>query len=93
MINAQIPPPGFFPRTWLGRLLSALVTLALVVAGVFFLAFALAVAAVIATLVLARFWWISRKLRKRRNADVIEGSYTVEVDTPRIADRDEPPRP
>lgn len=85
------------PRTWLGRLLSALVTLALIAVGAFFLLFALAAAALIAAGVLARIWWIARQLRKQRDAGVIEGTYTVESDASLIGRearrRDEPPRP
>jgi hypothetical protein len=46
--------------------------------------FALVAAALIATLVIARVWWIARKLRGRRDAGAIEGTYSVEADTRRI---------
>ncbi len=85
------------PRSWLGRLLSALITLALVAVGAFFLFFALVAAALIAVGVLGRIWWVARKLRKQRDAGVIEGTYTVESGTPLIESdaggRNEPPRP
>jgi hypothetical protein len=84
------------PASWFGRLLSAFVTLALVAIGAFFLVFALVAAALIAAGVLARIWWISRKLRKQRDASVIEGSFTVETGAPLLNGeqnkRDEPTR-
>ncbi len=80
----------FVPTTLLGRIVSALVTLALIVSGFFFLIAALIGGAIVATVVLARIWWISRKLRARRDDGVIEGTYTVESEvTPRISGRRE----
>ncbi len=80
-------PPRFtvsyLPKSLLGRVLSALITLAIIIAGFFFLMFALIAAAVVAAVVLTRLWWISRKLRARRDAGVIEGTYTVEGETAR----------
>jgi len=83
-----------FPQTWLGRLLSGLLAAALVVAGLFFLVFALIAGALIAAFLLARFWWGSRKARAQRDADVIEGTYTVEVESrERIRGPDADPSP
>src|SRR3954463_8135372 len=88
MINFQTRlPTGLFPASVLGRLLAALLTISLAIVGLFFLAFALVAAAVIAGVVMARLWWVTRKLRAQRDAGVIEGSYIVEADaTPRLAE-------
>jgi hypothetical protein len=77
---------GIVPRTWLGRLLSLLVAGTLAIAGFFFLMFALIAAAIIAACVIARLWWISRKLRAQRDAGVIEGTYSVETESRRRID-------
>ena len=66
------------PTTWMGRLVATIAAGALAVAGLFFIAFALAAAAVIAVIVALRVWWIFRKSRLQRDNDVIEGSYSVE---------------
>ena len=66
------------PTTWMGRLVATIAAGALAVAGLFFIAFALAATAVIAVIVALRVWWIFRKSRLQRDADVIEGSYSVE---------------
>lgn len=80
-------PPGLFPSSMLGRLLAALLTASLAIVGLFFLAFALVAAASIAAVVIARLWWVARKLRAQRDASVIEGSYSVEADsTPALDD-------
>lgn len=87
-MHSQPPRVRFMPTSLLGRILSALLTVALLVTGFFFLMFALIAGAVIATIVLARIWWISRKLRARRDETIIEGDYTVEATPdPRIEDR------
>jgi len=74
-------PAGVVPQTWLGRLAAALIAASLAVIGLFFLVFALIVATLIAALVVARIWWVSRKLRAKRDASVIEGAYSVEVES------------
>ena len=66
------------PTTWIGRLVATIAAGALAVAGLFFIAFALVAAAIIAAIVALRVWWIFRKSRMQRDADVIEGSYSVE---------------
>ena len=66
------------PTTWMGRLVATIAAGALAVAGLFFIAFALVAAAVIAALIALRVWWIFRKSRMQRDDDVIEGSYSVE---------------
>lgn len=74
-------PTGVVPQTWLGRVAAALIAASLAVIGLFFLVFALVAATLIAGLVIARIWWVSRKLRAQRDASVIEGAYSVEVET------------
>jgi predicted lipid-binding transport protein (Tim44 family) len=69
---------GVLPTTWMGRLVATIMASALAVAGVFFVAFALTAAAVIATIIALRVWWILRKSRMQRDDHVIEGSYSVE---------------
>ena len=49
--------------------------------GLFFVAFALIAAAVAAAMVIARIWWVSRKLRAQGDMDVIEGSYSIEAES------------
>jgi predicted lipid-binding transport protein (Tim44 family) len=74
-------PTGVIPQTWLGRVAAALIAASLAVIGLFFLVFALVAATLIAVLVIARIWWVSRKLRAQRDASVIEGAYSVEVES------------
>ena len=74
-------PAGMIPQTWLGRVAAALIAASLAVIGLFFLVFALVAATLIAVLVIARIWWVSRKLRAQRDASVIEGAYSVEVES------------
>ena len=71
-------PANLLPTTWMGRLIAAIVVASLAVAGLFFLAFALVAAAVLASIVAVRIWWLLRKLRTQRDKDVIEGSYSIE---------------
>jgi predicted lipid-binding transport protein (Tim44 family) len=82
MVNQTRIPPGILPRTLLGRVAAALIAASIAVIGLFFLVFALIAAAVIGAIVIVRIWWIARKLRAQRDADVIEGSYSVQVESP-----------
>src|SRR4051794_18416022 len=81
MINQTRIPPGILPRTLLGRLAAALIAASIAVVGMFFLVFALIAATVLGAIVIARIWWISRKVRAQRDANVIEGSYSVQVES------------
>ena len=76
--QTRVPPPSFLPATILGRLITALIAIACAMLGLFFFAFALLAAAVLATILAIRVWWVFRKLRAQRDKDVIEGSYSVE---------------
>ena len=82
MIKQTRIPPGIIPRTLLGRVAAALIATSIAAVGLFFLMFALIAATLLGTIVIVRIWWLSRKLRAQRNADVIEGSYSVQVDSP-----------
>ena len=78
-MNYQTRIPGsLLPTTWMGRLIATIVAAALRVAGLFFVAFALVAAAVLALVVAVRIWWVVRKLRTQRDNEVIEGSYSIE---------------
>jgi hypothetical protein len=61
----------------LRNILLALATLALVVLGFFFLAAALAAGAILAAGILARTWWVGRKLARTRDAQYLTAEYTV----------------
>lgn len=74
------PPVMIFAlreSNWLERVLFALVGAAILVLGFFFLAVALVAGAVLATAIITRWWWLSRKLRRKAALDVVEGEYTV----------------
>lgn len=79
---------GPAPATrWIQRVLLAAIGIGLAIAAFFFLVFALVAGALIATVVGLRFWWVMRKLRaKARNAEALDGEYTVIERTP-IAER------
>jgi hypothetical protein len=62
---------------WLERVLYAIGGLAVVIVGVFFLTVAIVVGAILALVIIARFWWLSRQIRKARNRNVVEGEYEV----------------
>jgi predicted lipid-binding transport protein (Tim44 family) len=82
MMNQTRIAPGLIPRTLIGRVAAALIAASIAVVGLFFLMFALIAATVLGAIVIVRIWWISRKLRAQRDADVIEGSYSVQVESP-----------
>lgn len=79
-MNTRTRAPAVLPTSWIGRLIAVLLAIALAVAGLFFIAFALMAAAIVAAVVAARMWWVFRKLRAQRNAQVIEGAYSVELE-------------
>ena len=62
---------------WLERLLVFIASVFLVVLGFFFLSVALAAGALIAAAVIVRWWWISRKLRRARAQETLEGEYEI----------------
>ena len=80
-MNSQTQIPGnILPATWVGRVIATLVAASIAVVGLFFFAFALIAATVLAIIIAARIWWVSRKLRAQRDDGVIEGSYSVETE-------------
>ncbi len=72
---------------WITRIAMALVTVALVILGFFFLTVALIAGALVATVFGARLWWTLRKLKRAQRemdyagtdatATVVEGDYQV----------------
>lgn len=63
--------------SWPQRVLYAIVGLALVMLAFFFLTVALVAGALLALAILARLWWISRKLRRKPGGAALEGEYRV----------------
>ena len=62
---------------WLERVLYAIGGVAVVMIGFFFLTVALVAGALLALVIVARLWWLSRKLQRARNRNVVEGEYEV----------------
>lgn len=78
--------PGRGTR-WLQRALLATFAVALAIAAIFFLVFAVAAGALVALVIGIRFWWVMRKLRTQAKAtEALEGEYTV-VDRTATAER------
>lgn len=65
------------PRTWLGRSLFFLATIAVVIVGAFFITVLLVVAAVVVSLLVARSWWRSRTVRRESAGEFLTAEYTV----------------
>lgn len=63
--------------SWLERVLYTIGALAVIVIGFFFVTVAFFVGALLALVIVARLWWISRKLRRAHNRSVVEGEYEV----------------
>ncbi len=63
--------------------------LVVLIAAFFFIGIALVAGAILAGVILLRWWWLQRKLRRAREDSFVEGEYTV-VETA-ITDRREPP--
>lgn len=83
----------FAPRTWIGWFLTIVVGLTLLAVAAVFVTAALIAGFVIATVVLARVWWLMRKAQRRRDSQYLSAEYEVEreevVPIPdRAADRD-----
>ena len=51
--------------------------LVVLVAAFFFIGIALSAGAILAGVILLRFWWIKRKLRQTREDSYVEGEYRV----------------
>ena len=65
------------PTTWLGKLAFGAIALSLAVLAFFFLTVALVAGAIVGLALLARLWWLARKLRRERKDAAIEGEYTI----------------
>jgi membrane protein YdbS with pleckstrin-like domain len=63
--------------SWLERALYAIGGVVVIVIGFFFLTMALIAGALLALVIVARLWWISRKLRRAGARHVVEGEYEV----------------
>ena len=79
---------GPAPRArWPQLVLIAALGVGLTIAALFFFVFALIVAAIAATAIGIRVWWLMRKLRAQaRNSEALQGEYTV-IHSARTADR------
>lgn len=66
------------PHTWLGRLVTAIVTVVLIALAVLFFAVFLAAFAVLAVVVIARILWAQRQSRRQAAEHVIDVKYSVE---------------
>ena len=62
---------------WLERALYTIGGVAVIVIGFFFLTVALVAGALLALVVIARLWWLSRKLQRAQRRSVVEGEYEV----------------
>ena len=83
--SIPVPEPDTVPVTHpdsrgqnlLERIVYGLLLLAVLVLGFFFLVAALVAGAVLAGIVLLRFWWLKRKLAKAQRDEFITTEYTV----------------
>lgn len=79
-----------------GRLVAgvlvAVVALGFVVLGFFFLAAALVAGGIVAVVVLLRLWWLQRRVRKAKEAEILTTEYTV-VEREGVRDPRLPPAP
>lgn len=76
-------------RSWPERILLGIVAVAIVILGFFFLTVALVAGAIVASVVLARLWWVTRKMRAAQRDSAIDGEYVV-VEREAIEHRDNP---
>lgn len=67
------------PRTWLGRLTTAVGAVALLVLAMLFFAVFLTVFVIMGILILARMWWVERQIRRKASQQVIDAEYSVEI--------------
>lgn len=71
---------SFLPRTWFGRFFALLIGFALLLTAALFATIALVAGAIVATVVIARAWWLLRKAEKRRAREFLQAEYRVEPD-------------
>jgi Zn-dependent membrane protease YugP len=80
MSNPQGPHIRINTRPQAGlieRILFFVLGLVVLVAAFFFIGIALIAGAILAGVILLRFWWIKRKLRQTREDSYVEGEYRV----------------
>ena len=67
------------PRTWLGRLLAAVGTIALIILAVFFFTIFLTVFIFLAVVIIARILWAQYRTRQKASKRVIDIEYREKV--------------
>lgn len=76
--HSPLIPPLAQGRNWLHRTGLALVSVAVIVLGFFFLTIALVAVGLLAAFIALRIWWVMRKIRVAQSAAApLEGEYTV----------------
>ena len=80
MDQSQGPQFRFAARPQAGlieRIVFFVLGLVVLVAAFFFIGIALIAGAILAAVILLRFWWIKRKLRQAHEDTYVEGEYRV----------------
>lgn len=75
----------------LERIIFFVLGLIILVAAFFFIGIALIAGAILAGVILLRFWWIKRKLQRAHEDSFVEGEYTI-VETAITDERKTPDR-
>ena len=75
--RSDMPPriPG--RHSWPARVLYGFVAILVIATGFFFLTVALVAGAIVALVVLARLWWVSRRLRRAQGETEFDGEFAV----------------
>lgn len=80
MDSSQGPHIRFAARPQAGlieRIVFFVLGLVILVAAFFFIGIALIAGAILAGVILLRFWWLKRKLRQAHTESFVEGEYQV----------------
>ena len=80
MDSSQDPQFRFAARPQAGlieRIVFFVLGLVVLVAAFFFVGVALIAGAILAAVILLRFWWIRRKLRQAQTGTFVEGEYRI----------------
>src|SRR5688572_17004573 len=93
MHGSQDTPSTSRVASWPGRMLYGLVAITVLVIGFFFLTIALVAGALVALVILARLWWISRRPRPAQELADIEGEFAVIEQREAIQQIESPRRP